>query len=192
VERLGYAVGLEALKAVQHQETILWKVAETLDAPLEKLDKTAEKLVAELKVANMEKRRLIKELASKESQANVAAAAGMVQGIKGINLTKRDFQESIDTARMVQTASETVKRDEAAVALFYGSDGKTARILVMAGKTAVESGVNAGDVVKQVSPLIGGGGGGRRDFAQGGGTKQENLQEAVKVAEEAIRKQLKG
>jgi alanyl-tRNA synthetase len=189
VERLGYAVGLEALKAVQHQESILWKVSETLGAPVEKLDKTAEKLVAEFKESNIEKRRLVKELASKES-ANVADAKGVVYEISGIKLAKRDFQESIDTNRMVQTASEMIKRDETTVSLFYGSDGKTARILVMAGKIAVEKGVNAGDVVKQVSPLMGGGGGGRRDFAQGGGTNPEKLPEAVKAAEAIIRKQL--
>ena len=67
VERLAYAVGLQALKAVQQQERLLWKVSETLNAPLEKLDKTAEKLVKELKEANAEKRKLIKELATKES-----------------------------------------------------------------------------------------------------------------------------
>jgi alanyl-tRNA synthetase len=60
----------------------------------------------------------------------------------------------------------------------------------MAGKIAVEKGVNAGEVVKQVSPLMGGGGGGRRDFAQGGGTNPEKLPEAVKAAEAIIRKQL--
>ena len=192
VERLGYAIGLEALKAVQHQESILWSVSGTLDAPVEKIDKTAEKLVAELKEANIEKRRLIKELAAKESTADTAATSGTVQEINGVKLTKRDFQESIDTARMVQTASETIKRDEATVALFYGSDERTARIVVMAGKTAVERGVNAGAVVRQASPLIGGGGGGRRDFGQGGGTKPEKLAEAVKAAEEAIQRQLRG
>ena len=56
VERLGYAVGLEALKAVQKQESLLWKVSEVLTAPVDKLDKTAEKIVKELKEANVEKR----------------------------------------------------------------------------------------------------------------------------------------
>jgi alanyl-tRNA synthetase len=192
VERLVYAVGVEALKAIQHQENILAKVSDALGAPLEKLDKTAEKLVAGLKEANIERRRLIKELALKESTVNVAAEEGAAQEINGVKLAKRDFQDSIGTTRMVETASETIKRDEATVALFFGSDGKTARILIMAGKTATEKGVNAGDIVQQVSPLIGGGGGGRRDFAQGGGTKPENLQAAVKAAEMAIRKQLRG
>jgi alanyl-tRNA synthetase len=62
--------------------------------------------------------------------------------------------------------------------------------VVSAGQIAVEKGINAGEMVREVSPLIGGGGGGRRDFAQGGGSKPEKLQEAVMAAEEAIRKQL--
>jgi alanyl-tRNA synthetase len=192
VERLAYAVGLQALRAVQQQERLLWKVSETLSAPLEKLDKTAEKLVKELKEANAEKRRLIKELAAKESLGfEEAKPTAALREMDGIKLVKRDFQEVIDVNRMVQTANEVIKRDEATVALFYGSDGKTARILVMAGKIAVEKGLNAGEVVRVVSPVIGGGGGGKPNFAQGGGTQPEKLQEAVKKAEETIRKQLK-
>jgi alanyl-tRNA synthetase len=192
VERLAYSVGLQALKAVQQQERLLWKVSETLNAPLEKLDKTAEKLVKELKEANAERRKLIKELAAKESVGfEGAKTAEASREIGGIKLVKRDFQEVIDVNRMVQTANEVIKRDEATVALFYGSDGKTARILVMAGKTAVEKGVNAGEIVRVVSPVIGGGGGGKPNFAQGGGTRPEKLQEAIRKAEETIKKQLK-
>jgi alanyl-tRNA synthetase len=191
VERLGYAVGLQALKAVQHQESLLWKVSETLGAPLEKLDKTAEKLMKELKETNAEKRRLIKELAAKESAIDITEVAGVAQEIGGITLVKRDFQEEIDVNRMVQTANEIIKRNEATITLFYGTDGKNARVLVMAGKTAVKKGVNAGEIVKAVSPIIDGGGGGRPNFAQGGGTKPEKLQEAVKAAENYVKKQLK-
>jgi alanyl-tRNA synthetase len=92
---------------------------------------------------------------------------------------------------MVQTASEMIKRNEATVTLFYGSDGKTCRLMVMAGETAVQKGVNANQIVKEVAPIFVGGGGGRANFAQGGGTKPDKLQEAVKAAEEAIKKQLK-
>jgi alanyl-tRNA synthetase len=190
VERLGYAVGLQALKAVQHQERVLWKVSETLGAPLEKLDKTAEKLMKELKDINAEKRRLIKELAAKESAIDINEVAGVAQEIDGITLVKRDFQEEIDVNRMVQTANEIIKRNEATATLLFGTDGKNVRILVMAGKTAVKKGVNAGEVVRAVSTIVGGGGGGRPNFAQGGGTQPEKLQDAVKAAEETIRKQL--
>jgi alanyl-tRNA synthetase len=106
-------------------------------------------------------------------------------------LVKRDFGEVIDTNRMVQTASEIIKHNEAAVTIFYGSDGKTARIMVMAGEAAVAKGINAGQIIREVSPIIGGGGGGRPNFAQGGGTQPEKLQEALKATEDAIKKQLK-
>jgi hypothetical protein len=38
----------------------------------------------------------------------------------------RDFMEEIDVDRMVQTANEIIKKDEATVAVFYGADGKNA------------------------------------------------------------------
>jgi alanyl-tRNA synthetase len=191
VERLGYAVGIAALKAVQRQEQLLWSVSETLSAPVEKLDKTAEKLVKELKEANSEKRKLVKELAAKESAVGTGKTTGVVQEIDGVTLVKRDFQGEIDIDRMVQTANEMIKRNKATVTLFYGTDGKNARVLVMAGEAAVEKGANAGEVVRGVSPIIGGGGGGKPNFAQGGGTQIEKLEDAVKAAEELIRKQLK-
>jgi alanyl-tRNA synthetase len=61
----------------------------------------------------------------------------------------------------------------------------------MAGETAVQKGVNAGSIVKEVAPIFGGGGGGRPNFAQGGGTKPDKLMDAVQAAEEAVKKQLK-
>jgi alanyl-tRNA synthetase len=92
---------------------------------------------------------------------------------------------------MLRTASEIIKRNEAIVALFYGSDGKTCKLMVMAGLTAVQKGINCGNIVKEAAPVFGGGGGGRPGFAQGGGTKPEKLAEAVQAAEEAVKKQLK-
>ena len=191
VERLGYAVGLKALKAVQTQESLLWKVSEVLTAPVDKLDKTAEKVVKELKEANVEKRRLIKELAEKESAIGQTKSTEATVEVDGVAIVKRDFGEVIDVNRMVQTASEMIKRNDATVTLFYGSDGKTCRIMVMAGESAVQKGVNANQIVREVAPIFGGGGGGRPNFAQGGGTQPEKLKEAVQAAEEEIKKQLK-
>jgi alanyl-tRNA synthetase len=155
-----------------------------------KLDKTAEKLSKELKAANSEKRRLIKELSAQESGGLTLTISETIPEINGVKLVKRDFHEAIDVDRMVQTANNIIKRDEATVTLFYGTDGKTGRILVMAGKAALKKGIHAGEVVKMVSPIIGGGGGGKPNFAQGGGTQPEKLKDAIKKAEETIKKQL--
>jgi alanyl-tRNA synthetase len=192
VERLGYAVGLKALKAVQDQESLLWRVSEALTSPLDKLDKTAEKVVKELKEVTAEKRKLIKELAAKESTGGGQTQSGDASTeINGVTIVKRDFGEVIDADRMLRTGSEIIKRNEATVALFYGSDGKTCRLMVMAGEIALQKGINAGAIVKEAAPIFGGGGGGRPNFAQGGGTKPDNLADAVQAAEEAVKKQLK-
>jgi len=61
----------------------------------------------------------------------------------------------------------------------------------MSGSIAVSHGFNAAEIMREAAPIFGGGGGGRQNFAQGGGTKPDKLQEAVKVAVEAIKKQLK-
>ena len=188
VERLGYAVGLEAVKAVQKQESKLWKTSEVLSAPIDKLDKTAEKIVKELKETQIEKRRLIKELAAKESTSGLTATAEATVEENGVAIVIRNFGEVIDVNRMVQTATETIKHNDATVTLYYGSDGKTCRLMVMAGEAAVKKGVNAGNIVKEVAPMFGGGGGGRPNFAQGGGTKCDKISEAVKAAEEAAQK----
>jgi alanyl-tRNA synthetase len=190
VERLGYAVGLEAVKAVQQQETMLWKTSEVLTAPVDKLDKTAEKLVKELKEANVEKRKLIKELAAKEGAVGQAQTAEATFEVNGVTIVERDFGDVIDVDRMVQTATEIIKRNPAAVTVFYGSDEKTCRLMIMAGDEAVKKGFNAGNAMKESAPVFGGGGGGRPNFAQGGGTKPDRMAEAVKRAEEIVKKQL--
>jgi alanyl-tRNA synthetase len=190
VERLVYSVGIPALKAVQENEQLLWKVSEILNAPLEKLDNTAEKLVKELKEANTEKRKLVKQIALQSSAVIVARPEEITRHIGDIKLLMRDFKESIDVDLMVQTASEIIKRDEAAVTVFYGTDGKNARIMVMAGKVALKKGVDANEIVGEASEIIGGGGGGRPNFAQGGGTRTRKLADAIRKAEEVLRKQL--
>jgi len=187
VERIDYSVGLQAVKAVQKEEEILRKTAEILEAPIDKLPKTAEKILNELKETRKREKQLLKELAEKET--GVFALTEETVEIEGIKVVKRKFDD-LNIERMIQTASQTIKKEPKTVTLFYASDEKTARIVVMAGKEAVEKGVNAGEIAKVAASIVGGGGGGRPDFAQGGGTKPEKIEEAVKKAEETLQKQL--
>jgi alanyl-tRNA synthetase len=190
VERLVYSIGIPALKAVQKDESLLLRVSEILQAPLEKLDKTAEKLMQELKEANAERKKLTKEIAIKETATEEAQIA-KIEEIAGVKIVTRNFAKDFSLNRLVETASEMIRRDDTTVAIFSGSDGNNARIVVMAGKAALEKGISANEIVREASAIIGGGGGGKPNFAQGGGTRVEKLQQAVRKAEETLKKQLK-
>jgi alanyl-tRNA synthetase len=76
------------------------------------------------------------------------------------------------------------------VFFFIGKNEKTARFVIMAGKEAVEKGVNTAEIARAAAQVLGGGGSGRPEFAQGGGTKTNKIDEATKIAEETLRRSL--
>jgi alanyl-tRNA synthetase len=200
VERLGYAVGLEALKAVQKQESLLWKVSEVLTAPVEKLDKTAEKVVRELKETNATNRKFEKKLAAIESNVHssndLSASIGLprktvIDLADGIRMYTMDYLNDNDINRMIKTTTEITKNQPGTIVLSYSVTPTSGTIIMSGSMDATKAGFNAGMVVKEVGPIFGGSGGGRPDFAQGGGAQPDKLQEAVKAAEEAVKKQLK-
>ena len=49
-------------------------------------------------------------------------------------------------------------------------------------KDVIGKGVKAGDLIKEVAPIVGGKGGGRPDMAQGGGTDATKIDDALAAA----------
>ena len=191
VERIVFSAGLPALKAVQENEKLLWKVSEILNAPLEKLEETTERLVEGWKEARREKKRLLEEIAKREAiEPEARAEMRKTKPINGVKFVTQQF-EQIDIDRMIKTASELVKRNPEMVAVFHGVERKIARIVVMAGKEAVESGIDSSEIAGEAAAVLGGGGSGRPDFAQGGGTLVKKMSDALAKAEEIVRKQVK-
>jgi len=190
VERIVFSVGLPALREMQKYDCVLAELSKVLNAPRDKLVKAAKRFVEDWKAARQERNRLIAELAKKEAAKTGETEAAETVSLNGVNLLSRRF-ESLDLDLMIKTAGELTRKDPKLVTVFYASDSKTARIMVMAGKEAVKLGVDASQVAKEAAKLLGGGGSGRPDFAQGGGTQTSKLPDAVKKAEETIKKQTK-
>ncbi len=183
VERIVFSAGLPALRAVQQKEALLWKIAEKLNAPLEKLEATAERVVTEWKQTRREREQLIRELAEYKAREYLETAKE-VHGLKTIIHAVKE----VNVDNLIQIASETVKIEPKAVVVLCTSN-KTARIVVMAGKEALKRGINSRQIADETASLLGGGGSGRPDFAQGGGTKTDKVPKAMQRAEEIIRKQ---
>ena len=62
------------------------------------------------------------------------------------------------------------------------------KVLLAAGVTKdLEGRFHAGNILKEISSIVGGSGGGRPDMAQAGGTQTEKLGEALQRATEIVR-----
>ncbi len=185
VERVVFSAGLPALEAVEESERLLWRVSEVLNAPLEKLEKTAERLVREWKDVRREKERLIGEIADLTANELMANA----RKIGSLKVVTREVGE-VDVDRLIKIASGLVEREGNMVVALCGVD-KTARIVVMAGKEAIKLGVDASEIAREAASMLGGGGSGRPDFAQGGGPLVEKVCDALQKVEGTVKKQLK-
>ncbi|MFH1718050.1 MAG: alanine--tRNA ligase [Planctomycetota bacterium] len=94
----------------------------------------------------------------------------------------------------VEQAREAVdmlkkKAKSAAVVLAFDDEGK---VTLLAGVTddLVAKGLKAGDIVKEIAPIVDGGGGGRPQMAQAGGKNPEKIDDALARAAEIIRQKL--
>ena len=71
------------------------------------------------------------------------------------------------------------------IVLLGSSDGGKAGLLVIIRKSLTER-VRAGDLVREIAPIVGGRGGGRPDMAQAGGKSPDQLGAALDRAKVLI------
>ena len=83
------------------------------------------------------------------------------------------------------------KAKSAAIVLGFDDDG---RATLLAGVTddLVAKGLKAGDIVKEIAPIVDGGGGGRPQMAQAGGKNPKKISDALSRASEIIKQKLGG
>ena len=96
---------------------------------------------------------------------------------------------SIDRAR---EAIDMLKKKakSAAIVLAYEEDSK---VMLLAGVTDdLIKKLKAGDIVKQIAPIVDGGGGGKPQMAQAGGKNPAKIDEALSKAAELIKTALGG
>jgi len=188
VERIIFSAGLPALKAIQENERLLWRVSEVVSAPLEKLEKTAERVVNEWKQTRRDKERIVKECAKLRAEKYLETS----KRVHEINIITQPIWETADVSSLITTASQITRENPNTVTVLGTIIDNNARIVVSAGPGAIDVGINAQEIARITGSMLGGSGHGRQDFAQAGGPLIQKVQEALKKAEEVVRRQLGG
>jgi alanyl-tRNA synthetase len=180
VRRIEAATGQGAIESIRRQEKILDEIAGRLGARDGAAVERLEKILAREKELEKKLRALEQRLASGAGGAGGAETVTEVGGIKVI--TRR--ADGVDP-RALREIADRLRQKHGSAVVALGSDlgdGKAA--LLVAVTADLTARIKAGDIVKQIAPLIGGSGGGRPDLAQAGGRDASKLDAALsKVAE---------
>ena len=182
VERIEYAAGEAAVRAVQENDKLLRESANALRVLPEHLPLTIERFFGEWKEFKKENGRLKEELA----HAHVHQMVQNAVEINGVRIVAELIPNADNDELMIVAGSLTEQDDVVAILV---SDSGGVKIVVAAGEGAVKQGVNAGNIVSEMSRIVGGGGGGRPDMAQGGGVDPLKIDDALSSGIELIKEQ---
>ncbi len=182
VRRIEAVTGKEALTHVQKTEEELKKAAGLLKAsPLEVFDRT-EKILKQTRELEKEVEVFKGKLAARES-GDLLNQARVIGGVKVLAA-----QVNIADVKTLRDFGDKLRdRLESGIILLGSKAGEKALLLCMVTKDLAGK-YHAGNIIKELAPLVGGSGGGRPDMAQAGGTQPENLSEAIAYLEKLITK----
>jgi len=180
VRRIEAVTGKEALTHVQKSEEELKKAAGLFKAnPLELTDRV-DKLLKHTKELEKEMEALKGKLAAKDSGDLI----GQAKDIGGVKVLAAEV--SIADARTMRDFGDKLRdKMESGVILLGSKAGEKALLLCMVTKDLAGK-YHAGNIIKELAPLVGGSGGGRPDMAQAGGTQPENLGKAIAALEKLL------
>ncbi|MGA3282771.1 MAG: DHHA1 domain-containing protein, partial [Smithella sp.] len=182
VRRIEAVTGREALTHVQKAEEELKKAAGLFKAnPLEVFDRT-EKILKQTRELEKEIETLKGKLAARDS-GDLMNQAHVIGGVKVLAA-----QVSIADVKTLRDFGDKLRdKLESGIILLGSKAGEKAMLLCMVTKDLAAK-YHAGNIIKELAPLIGGSGGGRPDMAQAGGTQPENLSEAIAYFEKLMAK----
>jgi alanyl-tRNA synthetase len=176
VRRIEAQTGFGALGLIRQIEDEQRALAALLKAeggnPLERL----EKMIAR-------QREMQREIETLQGKLNAAASGDLLSqavDLDGIRLLA--VQVQVEDVKALRDLSDTLRDRMGAGVLVLGAaiDGK-ANLLVAVSKE-LSAKFKAGDIIKQLAPIVGGSGGGKPELAQAGGGLPDKIGEALAAA----------
>jgi len=176
LRRVEAVAGARSLEVLQNREATLGQVAELVGATPDAVLEAVERKLSDLKSVQDEVKRLKSKLASGQADEIAASAA---DGIVVQRVDSLQPGELRDLALAVRQVSGI------RVVVLGGISPSGGVSLVAAVRP--ETGLVAGDLIKEAAKVVGGGGGGKGDVVTAGGKQPEGLDRALQLAAEAAR-----
>jgi alanyl-tRNA synthetase len=185
VRRIEALTGAGAVAWAQHQRAALSSVLESLHVPEDKAVETVEKLQSDAK-------RLAREVTTLKTKVAMGGGKGAEEDdtveVGGVRLARRRVSGLDKDALRGLSDSLKARIKSGVVVIASESDGKVQ--IVVSVTPDLTSRVKAGQIVKEIAPIVGGGGGGRPDFAEAGGKQPEKIDEMLQASATVLGKLL--
>jgi len=182
VRRVEATTGEGALEWVRQREQILKEVSHILKGTEEDVADKLEKLLAQQRELEKKLAQLQSTLAGSQSD-DILSRARRLNGVSVV----ASRVEGVDDKGLRELADRLRDKLHPAVVVLGAVQGERVALLAAVSKEVTKH-YHAGNIIKQIAPLVGGGGGGRPDFAQAGGKDPTRLDEALQKVYELIEK----
>jgi alanyl-tRNA synthetase len=198
-EESGVAAGVRRIEALTGEGAVarLQQERRALDSVLSLLNTSAEQAADAVQRLQSENRRLSRDveqmkmrlaLGGAGQRPGAAAVNDDVQDVSGVRLIARRVEGLEKGALRSLSDSLRDRLGSGVVVLASENDGKVA--LVVAVTKDLTARVQAGRLVKELAPIVGGGGGGRPDFAEAGGKNPAGIDALLSRASEVLKTQI--
>jgi alanyl-tRNA synthetase len=173
VRRVEAVTGEGALGLIRRYEDDLKQIGHMLRAGEDGAVERVRKLLQQQKELEREIERLRAQLGKNQIPEILARK----ESINGINVLITSV-EGVDPKQLRELADQLKERMSSGF-IFLASRGDDGVTLVASASSDLAKRVHAGNIIKEVAPIVGGGGGGRPDFAQAGGKNPTRTDEAL-------------
>ena len=186
VRRIEAFTGKRVMEQMEQFNRVILTAAGELKTTPKELLQRAHNVMGEMKELRQNLERMKDRLLSGEID-RVLFSAKNVGGLKVLTALKND----VSAGDLRKMGDQIRDRDPDAVAVLASCCGEKISILAVCGKNAVEKGIKAGALVKEVCAQCGGSGGGKPDSAMGGGKDALKLDDALALVDDFVAKNVK-
>ncbi len=173
VRRIEAVAGLEAYRKATDEVALIKSLAGKVNSPVHELDKKVEALLAQQK-------ELEKQFQAAQQREASNAASRLLEEIQKVNDIPVIIHNlgAVDGDFLQSVADSLKERFKGVIVLGGGSHAGSVALVAAVTPDFVWK-IQAGKIMQQIAPMVGGKGGGKPDNARGGGKDASKLDEAL-------------